>query len=56
MERSQRSEKRHGASVNTKETLGYSEEWMMGFVYNVVLLAKEDAKNQRKKTNKSLRL
>lgn len=32
-----------------KETLGYSEEWMTDFVYNVVLLAKEDAKNQRKK-------
>lgn len=32
-----------------KETLGYSEEWMTDFVYNVVLLAKEDAKNQRRK-------
>ena len=32
-----------------KETLGYSEEWMTDFVYNIVLLAKEDAKNQRKK-------
>lgn len=31
-----------------KESLGYSEEWMTDFVYNVVLLAKEDAKNQRK--------
>ena len=31
-----------------KETLGYSEEWITDFVYNVVLLAKEDAKNQRK--------
>ena len=27
-----------------KETLGYSEEWMTDFVYNVVLMAKEDAK------------
>lgn len=32
-----------------KETLGYSEEWMTDFIYNVVLMAKEDAKNQRKK-------
>ncbi len=32
-----------------KETLGFSEDWMTEFVYNVVLLAKEDAKNQRKK-------
>ncbi len=31
-----------------KETLGYSEEWMTDFVYHVVLLAKEDAKKQRK--------
>lgn len=31
-----------------KETLGYSEEWMTEFVYNVVLQAKEDSKNQRK--------
>lgn len=34
-----------------KETLGYSEEWMTDFVYNVVLQAKDDAKKQRK-TNK----
>lgn len=32
-----------------QESLGYSEQWMTDFVYNVVLLAKEDAKNQRKK-------
>lgn len=31
-----------------KETLGFSEEWMTNFVYSVVLLAKEDAKRQRK--------
>lgn len=31
-----------------KETLGYSEEWITDFVYNVVLQAKEDSKNQRK--------
>lgn len=30
------------------ETLGYSEEWITDFVYNVVLMAKEDAKKQRK--------
>lgn len=32
-----------------KETLGFSEEWMTDFVYNIMLMAKEDAKNQRKK-------
>ena len=31
-----------------KETLGYSEQWMTDFVYNVVLMAKEDAKKKRK--------
>ena len=31
-----------------KETLGYSEECMTDFVYNVVLMAKEDAKRQKK--------
>lgn len=31
-----------------KETLGYSEQWITDFVYNVVLQAKEDSKNQRK--------
>ncbi|MDH6534867.1 hypothetical protein D0T51_07565 [Parabacteroides sp. 52] len=30
------------------ETLGYSEQWIIDFVYNVVLLAKEDAKRDRK--------
>jgi len=30
------------------ETLGYSEQWMTDFVYNVVLLAKADAKKSRK--------
>lgn len=33
-------------------TLGYSEDWIVDFVYNVVLLAKEDAKQQQKKNNK----
>lgn len=32
-----------------QETLGYSEQWMTDFVYNVVLMAKEDAKKQGKK-------
>ena len=31
-----------------QETLGYSEQWMTDFVYHVVLMAKEDAKKQRK--------
>lgn len=31
-----------------KESLGFSEEWMTDFVYNIVLLAKNDAKNQKK--------
>lgn len=31
-----------------KETLGFSEEWIISLVYNVMLLAKEDAKKQRK--------
>lgn len=29
-------------------TLGYSEQWMTDFVYNVVLMAKEDAKKKQK--------
>ena len=29
-------------------TLGYSEQWIVDFVYNVVLMAKEDAKRQKK--------
>ena len=36
-----------------KETLGYSEEWITDFVYNVVLMAREDAKNQHKNKKKS---
>lgn len=32
-----------------KETLGFSEEWMTDFVYNIMLMAKADARNQRKK-------
>lgn len=31
-----------------KESLGFSEEWIISLVYNVMLLAKEDAKKQRK--------
>jgi len=31
------------------ESLGYSEQWIVDFVYNIVLLAKEDAKRDRKK-------
>ena len=31
------------------ETLGYSEQWITDFVYNVVLLAREDQKAQAKK-------
>lgn len=31
-----------------QETLGYSEQWMTDFVYNVVLMAKEDAKKKQK--------
>lgn len=31
------------------ETLGYSEQWITDFVYNVVLLAREDQKTQAKK-------
>jgi hypothetical protein len=33
-------------------SLGYSEKWMTDFVYNVVLLAKEDAKKQQKENAK----
>ena len=36
-----------------KETLGYSEEWMTDFVYNVVLLAKEDQKKELKKSKEA---
>lgn len=32
-----------------KEALGYSEEWMTEFVYNVILLARDAAKNQQRK-------
>lgn len=31
-----------------KESLGFSEEWITSFVYHVMLMAKEDAKKQRK--------
>ena len=30
-------------------TLGFSEQWITDFVYNVVLLAKEDQKRELKK-------
>ena len=35
-----------------KETLGYSEQWMTDFVYNIVLMAREDAKKNKKKEDK----
>ena len=35
-----------------KETLGYSEQWMTDFVYNVVLMAREDAKKNKRKEDK----
>lgn len=34
------------------ETLGYSEQWITDFVYNVVLMAKEDQKKEFKKNRK----
>lgn len=34
------------------EVLGYSEQWITDFVYNVVLLAKEDQKRELKKNKK----
>lgn len=34
------------------EALGYSEQWITDFVYNVVLLAKEDQKKELKNKNK----
>lgn len=37
---------------NYKERLGYSEEWMTEFVFNVLLLAKKENKKNRKKNNK----
>ncbi|MDL2208533.1 hypothetical protein LJB97_02825 [Parabacteroides sp. OttesenSCG-928-O15] len=33
----------------TAEVLGYSEEWMTDFIYNIVLLAKNEAKMNAKK-------
>ena len=35
------------------ETLGYSEQWITDFVYNIVLLAKEDQKKELKKSKES---
>lgn len=35
-----------------KEKLGYSEEWMTEFVFNVLLLAKKDNKKRKKNNNK----
>lgn len=35
------------------ETLGYSEQWITDFVYNIVLLAKEDQKRELKKGKES---
>ena len=34
-------------------TLGYSEQWIVDFVYNVVLLAKEDQKKELQRQSKS---
>ena len=34
------------------QTLGYSEQWVVDFVYNVVLLAREDQKRQAKEDAK----
>ena len=34
------------------EKLGYSEQWITDFVYNVVLLAKEDQKKELKRARK----
>ncbi len=34
------------------QTLGYSEQWVVDFVYNVVLLAREDQKKQAKEDAK----
>lgn len=36
-----------------KEMLGYSKSWITDFVYNVVLMAREDAKNQHKNKKKN---
>ena len=33
-----------------KERLGYSEQWMTEYVYNVVMLAKKESKNKDKNT------
>ena len=35
------------------EKLGYSEQWITDFVYNVVLLAKEDQKKEFKKNKEA---
>lgn len=37
---------------NYKERLGFSEEWMSEFVFNVLLLAKKDNKKRKKETAK----
>lgn len=34
------------------ETLGFSEQWISDYVYNILLLAKSDSKRQRKEENK----
>ena len=33
-----------------KERLGYSEEWMTEYVYNIVLLAKKEPKHKNEDT------
>ena len=35
------------------EHLGYSEQWVTDFVYNVVLMAREDQKRKAKKGKKA---
>ena len=34
-------------------TLGYSEQWIVDFVYNVVLLARDEQKKEFKKNRKA---
>lgn len=36
-----------------KERLGYSEQWMTEFVYNIIMLAKRDAKSKKGKEEES---
>ena len=38
---------------DSTEKLGYSEQWITDFVYNVVLLAKEDQKKELKRSKEA---